>query len=119
MPDISLKNNEYIKTLFLESQAAYSRLEYASTFTPNNTTSSIQDFYGIFCTLFNCTHYLIKRNLMPDNAADIETDDIIEQKNTIESVAKWFKISSIDNINITEGKRLFKEYSWLVVNNLF
>jgi hypothetical protein len=119
MADISLKNNEYIKTLFLESQAAYSKLEYDSTFTPDSKTTGLQEFYNSFCTLFNCTRYLIKKNLLPDCNGIKESQDITDQKQIIEDTAKWFKVSSIDKVNITEGKRLFKEYSWLVVNNLF
>jgi hypothetical protein len=117
--DISLKNSEYIKTLFLESQAAYSNLEYATTFTPNDTTTAIQGFYNSFCTLFNCTRYLIKKNLISDLNITIETNDIAEQNKIVDDTSKWFQVSTIDKVNITNGKRLFKEYSWLVVNNLF
>jgi hypothetical protein len=56
---------------------------------------------------------------LPDCSNVEETDDIKVQKQIIEDTAKWFKVSKIDKVNITEGKRLFKEYSWLVVNNLF
>lgn len=119
MADISLKNSEYIKTLFLESQAAYSNLESATTFTPNHVDTAIQQFYNSFCTLFNCTRYLIKKNLISDLTITVEAHDINEQTKTIDDTAKWFEVSSIDRLNISDGKRLFKQYSWLVVNNLF
>jgi hypothetical protein len=119
VPDISLKNNEYIKTLFLEAQAAYSDLEYAETFTPKHNDTGIKTFYDMFSKLFNCTKYLIKKNLLPDSSMPVESDDIKTQEQLILDTEKWFKKSSLDKINLGEGKRLFKEYSWLVVNNLF
>jgi hypothetical protein len=49
----------------------------------------------------------------------VESDDINIQEQLILDVEKWFGLSTVNKINISEGKRLFKEYSWLVVNNLF
>jgi hypothetical protein len=123
VPDISLKNtnNEYIKTLFLEAQAAHSNLRYAETFTPGHYTSAIQRFYETFSTLFDCTKYLIRKNMLSDIIIDEDKlpDDVKKQNNLIENVDNWLSSSTVDSINIGVGKRLFNEYSWIVVHNLF
>jgi hypothetical protein len=119
--EISLNpNNEYIKSVLFEAQAAYSNLRYGETFT-QDYTSDVHKFYYQFSKLYDCTKLLIKKNLLPEgynNEAQLP-DDIKKQCNTIRETDRWFTRSTIDSMNISEGKKLFDEYSWLVVSNLF
>jgi hypothetical protein len=121
--EISLKNtnNEYIKSILFEAQAANSNLRYAETFTPAHYKSSIELFYAKFSLLYDCTKLLIKKNLLPEGIVDEDKlpADIKIQYQIIKNTDHWFTISTIDRMNISNGKKYFDEYSWLVVSNLF